>query len=105
MLVAHMQKGFSFITFAAVIDVNPDTLHEWVKRHKEFSDTKRFAFVKCQLQWEQVGLAGMNGKISGFQTGMWIFNMKNRFRWKDQPDPPQDELPDGFAFVEANDEN
>jgi hypothetical protein len=31
-----------------------------------------------------MGIAGSSGKLKGFQTGAWIFNMKNRFSWRDR---------------------
>jgi len=41
LLAEHLKSGLSFTSFAGVIFVNPDTLYEWCKVHKEFSETKR----------------------------------------------------------------
>jgi hypothetical protein len=84
-LVDHMKQGLSFETYAAVIGVNQDTLHEWVKVHPAFSEAKKEGRIQSQLKWEQFGLAGMAGKIKGFNSAVYIFNMKNRFAWRDQP--------------------
>lgn len=83
-LVAHMKDGLSFESYAAIIDVHRDTLYEWVKVHKDFSDAKKKAVDHCMLFWERVGVAGATGKLPGFQTGAWVFNMKNRFSWTDR---------------------
>lgn len=94
MLIDHMANGFSFETFAAKIDVNQDTLHEWVKVHKDFSESKKKAFCKCQLFWENLGINHIvnitekddqgNSRSASLNTGAWIFNMKNRFKWTDR---------------------
>ena len=83
-LIAHMKQGLSFESFAAVIKVNQDTLHEWARRHKEFSEAKKIAFEENRLVWEKMGIAGMMGRTPGFNATVWIFNMKNRFKWVDR---------------------
>lgn len=83
MLVKHMSTGLSFKAFGGVVSVCEDTLFEWLKVHKEFSESKKMGLVKCRLFWEQAGIDGMHqGK--DFNSGTWIFNMKNRFNWKDK---------------------
>lgn len=106
MLIDHMKSGLSFESFGAVIDVNRDSLFEWVKRHKAFSDAKDVAFEKCRLFWEKKGIDGLEttnyrkGNVSvskSMNARIWELNMKARFReWRnlDKPDVNQtDELP------------
>ena len=101
-----MKSGLSFESFGAVIDVNRDSLFEWVKRHKAFSDAKNVAFEKCRLFWEKKGIDGLEttnyrkGNVSvskSMNARIWELNMKARFReWRnlDKPDVNQtDELP------------
>jgi len=90
MLLKHMGQGLSYQSFAAIVDVDADTLYNWEKLHPEFSDTKKRAFSKCLLRWEQIGLTGTLGintkdnKLGAFNSTAWIFNMKNRFNWRDK---------------------
>jgi hypothetical protein len=86
MLITHMTEGLSFEAFAGIIEVNVDTLHEWVKVHKSFSDAKKIAFAKCRVFWEKMGISGAWNDAKGpcLNTGVWIFNMKNRFKWSDR---------------------
>jgi len=91
MLIEHMARGYSYESFAAVINVNRDTLYYWEDSFPEFSDAKKKAFDKCLLRWEQIGIAGTIGvksgaeaKLGNFNAGSWIFNMKNRFNWRDK---------------------
>lgn len=86
MLIEHMTNGYSFESFAGVIEVNQDTLHEWSKKHASFSESKKIAFAKCQVFWEKMGINGLmnNPKGATLNTANWIFNMKNRFKWTDK---------------------
>lgn len=97
-LIDHMSEGLSYESFAAVISVDRDTLYEWEKVHKEFSDAKKAAFDVNLLFWERQGLDGLFNETEYDEKGrptksksinatVWIFNMKNRHRWRDkQPD-------------------
>jgi len=85
-LIKWMEKGMSFESFAGDVSVHKDTLYEWVKVHPEFSDAKRQAFAKGQVFWEKMGIHGAAGKLKNFNNGAWIFNMKNRFNWRDKQD-------------------
>lgn len=83
-----MSSGLSFESFASVAGVHRDTLYEWLAKHREFSDAKKRGEALSLRQWEQLGIDGMLGKVKGFNATIWIFNMKNRFRWRDlQPEP------------------
>lgn len=91
-LIDFMAQGFSFKLFAGEIDVNEDTLFEWANRYPDFSDSKKKAFIKCQKFWEQKALdhlVNFSSKENGSEslnTALWIFNMKNRFKWTDRVD-------------------
>lgn len=91
MLLEHMSEGFSYETFAAKIDTCRQTLYNWEKEYPEFLDTKRIAIEKCQLWWEKRGMDLYSSKEGpNLQASLWMFQMKARFRWKDQ-DPKGDE--------------
>lgn len=92
-LIVHMSKGLSFESFAADCQCDRDTLYAWAKSHKAFSDAKKEGTALCEKRWEEIGMAGMAGKIKGFNAAVWIFNMKNRFHWRDKREdvtPPQE---------------
>ena len=100
-VVEFMAKGFSFEAFAGHIEVNIDTLNEWASKHEEFSAAKQKAFSKNRIFWEQLGIENIINKSDSESFGegfsksssrslnaaVWVFNMKNRFKWRDkQPD-------------------
>ena len=84
-LIEHMKQGYSYASFGAVVHVCEDTLYEWKKKHPSFAEAKRQGSAYSMHQWEKIGIAGSMGKIAGFNDVSWIFNMKNRFKWRDQP--------------------
>lgn len=82
-LIEHMAKGYSFETFGAAVGVARSSVYEWLK-NQEFSDAKKEGLMQCQLFWERMGIGGATGRIKGFNVGCWVFNMKNRFGWRDK---------------------
>tara|TARA_R110000787_G_C13060968_1_gene407761 strand:+ start:17 stop:400 length:384 start_codon:yes stop_codon:yes gene_type:complete len=91
-LIDHMESGLSYECFAGVISVSKQTLYDWEKVNPEFIDAKKIGLGKAQLYWEKVGNAGMymGGKDNPFNSTIWIFNMKNRFNWRDKQETTHD---------------
>lgn len=83
-LIKHFESGYSYESFAGALGVNLDTLYHWQSLFPEFSEAKKIGIQKSRLVWEKMGIHGTMGKIPGFSPAMWIFNMKNRFRWTDR---------------------
>ena len=100
MLIEEMGKGFSYEAFAGIINTCIQTLYNWEKEHPEFLEAKKQAFQKSRLFWEQLAVdniinktdsesweGGGSSKSRSLNSTVWIFNMKNRFGWRDkQPD-------------------
>lgn len=64
--------------FAVKLKVCKDTLHEWTRQHKEFSD----AVKKAKACQERILLEnGMNGS---YDKAVAIFALKNLADWKDK---------------------
>lgn len=90
MLVSHMEQGYSFEAFAALVSVDKVTLYSWAEKNPEFLYAKNIGTEKCRYFWERLGIAGASGLLETFSVGCWIFNMKNRFRaeWQDKIELP-----------------
>lgn len=81
------------------------TIQSYVKKFpKEFPAQKiERANRERRLFWERLGIAGTIGamtmpdgkkfKVDNFNTTAWIFNMKNRFGWKDRQDVTSGDKP------------
>lgn len=84
LLIEHMAQGFSFHSFAAVVDVCYDTLHEWEKDFAEFSDAKGRAKAKMLLWDEKILNKGVEGKQRGYNAAAHKWKMTNTHGWKDK---------------------
>ena len=97
MLIQHMAEGLSFESFAAVVDSTKKTLYNWADANPEFLHAKERGTDKCRLFWEKLGVdhiitksesfgKGEGSESKALNTGVYVFNMKNRFpeEWKDK---------------------
>jgi len=97
LLIEHLTNGFSYQSFAAICAVDIDTLYQWEKDHPDFSEAKRRAMPYARLFWEKEGMKGMQGKTRAFNSTVWVFTMKNRFKWHDNvviESPPAEKAKD-----------
>lgn len=110
-LIEHMEKGYSFESFAGKLRVSKQTLYTWVESNPDFLDAKSIGTELARLYWEGLAIDHMDGRISKrdrtyieetvkerngpvtinidagyFNNTLWIFNMKNRFKqeWRDK---------------------
>jgi hypothetical protein len=99
MLIEHMtEDGLSFESFAGVVGKSVQTLYNWEKANPEFLDAKKKGEAGSRLFWEKMGMTGMTGRLPRFNVVAWIFSMKNRHGWRN--DPLDDRPPDRNAVVE-----
>lgn len=99
-------QGFSYEAFAGYIGVHRGTLYDWEKavypedhpdkekagqlKHPEYADTKKIAFDLNRIYWEKAGRSIMFSGSKDVSPVVWIFNMKNRFKWRDNVDVTTD---------------
>ncbi|HRN86062.1 MAG TPA: helix-turn-helix domain-containing protein [Candidatus Dojkabacteria bacterium] len=97
-VVDLMSKGYSKEAVAGSLHITADTLYRWVKIHREFSDAIKEGEVQCRMFWEGLGIDYILGGPQDVKLNatVWIFNMKNRFGWRDLQEikraDPTDEL-------------
>lgn len=105
LLIEHMREGYSYGTFASVIQVNPDTLYEWESKHKDWVMAKEQAKNAGLMTWETVGIASQQGKLKG-SFSHWAIMGKNIYGANisfDSNSTPA--TSDGFVFVEGDSQN
>lgn len=78
-----MAQGLTFESFAGVIGINKDSLYEWAKRHPRFSEAQKKGEEAGRHVLEKIGISLALGKVKG-SAAVWIFMMKNRYKWKDK---------------------
>ena len=84
LLEDHMSEGFTFESFAGLVSVNFDTIHEWAKVHPSFSDAKKRGRAKQLMSNEQLLKDIAKGKVKNANVTAQIFIMKNCHQWKDR---------------------
>jgi hypothetical protein len=94
MLIDHMAQGFSFESFAAVTNTTRETLYHWCDSQPDFLHAKKEATMHCMMFWEKLGINNVlnieeqydrfERRSKSLNSAVWIFNMKNRFKWTDR---------------------
>lgn len=84
-VIAAGKEGKTKAEMAAEIDVDRETLNNWMDRHPEFSRAVKRGLDYAQAWWEGKGREA-TFKNEGFNATSYIFNMKNRFSddWRDK---------------------
>ncbi len=84
LLIDHMSKGHSFVSFAGTINVGKRTIYEWVERYPEFAEAKAIAKSKCQEFYTSVLLDLGTGVIEKGNATALIWLTKNILKWTDK---------------------
>ena len=90
-------QGYSIEAFAGKLGVSKQSLYNWFEKYPDFMDAKRVALEKSRMFWEGLAIDHVLNKSDSFGNGqgstsrsinasVWIFNMKNRFKWRDKTD-------------------
>ena len=79
------KEGCSDVEIRAEFGISSDLWWRWIEEDEEFSATAKAAKSACHAKWEQMGRKMAFGEVEGNPT-TWIFNMKNRFNWRDKQD-------------------
>lgn len=75
------------IRITALDGMSDDLWYRLIDEEPEFSRTVKRCKGLCQVWWEKAGrLGAVGGEIN---PTTWIFNMKNRFNWRDKKDIEQ----------------
>lgn len=109
MAIEFMAEGYSKEALAGHLQISEDTLYEWIKVHKDFSEAIKIASKRSQLKWEKIGIDNIlstsefdaQTKISSnkaLNSSVWIFNMKNRFGWNDKKEVDLNVAPIKFKY-------
>lgn len=79
------REGCSDVEIRAAFGISDDLWYRWIAEDEEFSRTYKAAKAACHAKWEEMGRKMAFGQVDGNPT-TWIFNMKNRFNWRDKQD-------------------
>lgn len=90
-LIDHMSTGADFRSFAGRCGVSEPTLYNWRKVYPSFQDAFDIAIERCYTWWEAQSRKPYSAK-DRMDTGMFVINMRNRFKWltRDKDQEPKD---------------
>ena len=77
------QEGGSEVEMRCLLGIGDSAWYTLMEDSDDFRRTIKQARALCEVWWERQGrkmAAGADGNAT-----VWIFNMKNRFRWRDKP--------------------
>ncbi len=104
-MIIHMHNGGFFEEFASNIGVHLDTLHEWATVYPEFGEAKKRAKQEALIYMMKLGRNSLLGKRMGppgktrqVNWPLWIFQMKARFGWREDPVEQDDDGDVEFDF-------
>lgn len=78
LLVHHMMKGSSFLSFGSVIGSPYERIKEWTKRHPEFALAREIGESFMRDKWEKIAQDTSSGAVKG-NAATIIFALKNYF--------------------------
>lgn len=83
MMIEMGKEGCSVSEVACRLGVLRQRMYDMVKNEPQFADTFTRMKQECQAWWEMKGRTQMENR--DFNSSLWSFNVKNRFRkdWQD----------------------
>ncbi len=88
-VVKELAKGYSKEATAGYFKVSIETFSRWERENDDFASAIKTGLAQSRLYWESLGIDLATGVRKG-NPSVWIFNMKNRFKWTDAPEKPVD---------------
>lgn len=82
-LLAMYREGASDVEVRAELGISNDLFYRWLNDEPEFSETIKKGRELSEAWWSKLGRQGASGQHEINPT-TWIFNMKNRFSWRDR---------------------
>lgn len=85
-IVPEMFKNGSSVTeVSQLLGINRKTFYEWAKTYPDFAEAFEEGKINSEAWWMKLGREAATGKRP-INPAIWIFNMKNRFKWRDKVD-------------------
>ena len=92
-LPAMFEEGQSIVEVAKKLGISRRAFYDWMEQHPEFKEAADDGLSLAEAWWATLGRAGAAGKV-GVNAPVWIFNMKNRYKWTDRQENTHQD-PDG----------
>ena len=101
-LVALGREGASDVEMRVELGISQRLWQRLIEEEPEFCITVKRARELCQVWWEKHGRHMAAGAAEG-NAAVYIFNMKNRFKWRDKPEDDQVNVTIPNLVIKTND--
>lgn len=98
------EEGGSDVEMRALLRISRDLWYRWLEEEPEFSETIKEAHELCEAFWTAHGRRMATGAAEGMPA-VYIFNMKNRFKWRDKPEEEQVKVEIPAIVINTNESN
>ena len=84
-----MEQGAGIKELAIYLRVSRQTIYSWCDEkhkqyHRPFAQAVELGRELSEAWWMRYGRLAMMGRVRAGPAAWWIFNMKNRFGWRDR---------------------
>lgn len=95
-MVEHLSKGYSKIASAGLCGICKTSMWRWEKKFPAFRNAIKRGETLSQIHWEEIAMKNQVEEFRGdkLNAAVWIFNMRNRFNWRNDPLPEQEDEED-----------
>ncbi len=89
-----LKEGGAMVEVASELNISKDTLYNWIKQGNpnykpELADAIKLGLTKSEAFWTRMGYTSLHSQF--FKVALYIFQMRNRFGWKGNDQPDDDE--------------
>lgn len=81
-----MQQGYTNTRICATLNIPGATFYRWINENEDMKEAYEIGKEKREAWWEEVGMAGMMGKIPRFNATVYDKLTKQKLNWKDDDD-------------------
>lgn len=103
-IIALGKEGASDVEMRVELDISDDLWYRWLEEEPHFSRTIKRARAFCEAWWVRHGRNMATGAAEGMPA-VYIFNMKNRFKWRDKPEEEQVKVEIPAIVINTNESN
>lgn len=81
-------EGQDVAEVTAKLGITHETFKKWVREKPEFADAYAKGKALSKAWWLTLGRESAKGNVDA-PPSYWVFNMKNKFGWRDNPPEEQ----------------
>ena len=82
-LPSMFENGESVVEVCVALGISKQTFYRWCEEKPEFRDAYEKGLEVSEAWWSRLARGGSTGQVK-VQPATLIFNLKNRFGWKDR---------------------